>query len=108
MGWGRNPLDPVSACSQRQRSKSFGSGRQHELAKAFCFSLAFAAAKFLALRMPSGLAFFKSDANMQDRNFPLETVLLFLSGVNLLKLKSLFDFFVESARLCMYMLQVHV
>lgn len=92
---GRNPLGPFSASSQRQYSKSFGSGKQHELAKAFCFSLAFTAARPLALRMLSALAPFKSDANVegQDRNFQLETALVFLSAVNVLKLKFLFDLF---------------
>lgn len=50
--------------------------------------------------MPSDLASFKYNANMegQDRNSQLETLLVFLSCAVVLKLKFLFDFFVCRVR----------
>lgn len=63
-----------------------------------------------APKMLSGLASFKSDANTEgeDRNSQLETVLVFLSCVNVLKNSCLIYLSVESAELCMYMVRVHV
>lgn len=65
-----NLLGPFCASSLWRYSKSVGCGKWQELTKAFCFFLAFSVVMSLAPKMLSGLASFKSDANMegQDRN----------------------------------------